>query len=112
LAYKKRDYEKHKEDISAHHKQYRGTPVGYLRQTYHNIVLRCSSSDQNPKNESYRKRGIANKFASVTEFIDYVLNDLKINPVGLQIDRIDNRKHYEKGNIRFVTPKENSNNRG
>ena len=41
----------------------------------------------------------------------YVIDELRVDPRGLQIDRIDNDGHYEKGNIRFVTCVENNNNR-
>lgn len=43
--------------------------------------------------------------------MNYVVDILKVDPRGFDIDRIDNNGHYEKGNIRFVTHKENCNNR-
>lgn len=39
------------------------------------------------------------------------MNELKIDPRGLTIDRIDNSGNYEKGNIQFITHKENNQNR-
>ena len=41
---------------------------------------------------------------SMNEFIEHILNDL-------QIERIDNSGHYEKGNIKLTTAKEQANNR-
>ena len=38
-------------------------------------------------------------------------DELKVDPRGLEIDRINNDGHYEPGNIRFVTRKENLANR-
>jgi len=91
-------------------RKYFSTPIGILRRTFYNINYRCN----NPKDKAYKHyggRGIQNKFSSSQEFIDYVVNVLKVSPQGLQIDRIDNNGHYEKGNIRFVTHKENQNNK-
>ena len=71
---------------------------------------RCS----NPKRKAYERyggRGIKCLFNSPDEFINYVINELQIDPRGLQIDRINNNGHYEPGNIRFVTSKINNNNR-
>ena len=88
----------------------RETIKGCLRGRFHDIQKRCT----NPNCEAYGcygGRGIKNKFKSAREFIDYVVNELQVDPRGLQIDRIDNNGNYEPGNIRLVTAKENCNNR-
>ncbi|KKK52272.1 hypothetical protein LCGC14_3106590 [marine sediment metagenome] len=90
--------------------KYYNTIAGRLRQVFNDIKQRCD----NPNCESFENyggRGIKNKFGSLDEFRDYVTNELKVDPRGLQVDRIDNDGHYEKGNIRFVTAKVNMNNR-
>lgn len=94
--------------------RYRNTFNGHLHSLYGNIRFRCN----NPTAVNYLcygGRGIWCKFLSFNEFRDYVVNDLNIKKLeqikGLQIDRIDNNGHYEPGNIRFVTAKENTNNR-
>ncbi len=84
--------------------------MGHLRRVFAAIKHRCN----NPSNgafKNYGGRGIQNKFSSVDEFVDYVVNKLQVDPRELHIDRINNNGHYEKGNIRFVTCKENNNNK-
>ncbi|HDY86673.1 MAG TPA: hypothetical protein ENH82_00985 [bacterium] len=100
----------HKEQKRMCDKSYRGTVIGYLRSVYGHIKARCT----NPKVHNYYRyggRGIKNLFKSSDELADYVVNELQVDPRGLQIDRIDNDGHYEKGNIRFVTCSENCKNR-
>lgn len=90
-------------------REYRNTISGHLRHIFNDMKYRCT----NPKNAGYKYyggRGIKLKFTS-DEFVNYVINELKINPIGLEIDRINNNGHYERGNIRFVTHQKNSNNR-
>lgn len=113
--YKYRRTEKSKEQHQKYHKEHYRTIKGYLWRVFNNMKQRCTD----PRHFNYRRyggRGIRILFESVEEFIDYVVNDLGYDTYnkikGLQIDRIDNDGHYEKGNIRFVTAKENSNNRG
>ena len=92
-------------------KKYNSTIRGCLVRRYHAMVNRCI----NPKCEDYKNyggRGIECKFESIDDFRDYVMNELQVDPRGLDIDRIDNDGHYEKGNIRIVTHLENSRNRG
>lgn len=92
-------------------KKYCSTIRGCLTRVYHNIKQRCD----NPKCKAYKnygKRGIKNKFKSANELMNYVVNELRIDPRGLQIDRVDNGGNYEKGNIRFVTNLENLKNKG
>lgn len=90
-------------------KKYYATTNGYLRNIFSSILNRCN----NPKERMYYRyggRGIKMYFTS-DEFVNYVINELQIDPRGLDCDRIDNDGHYERGNIRFVTHKENCQNR-
>ena len=63
---------------------------------------RCDNPD-NSKFKHYGGRGIECRFESNQEFVDYVINELKVDPRGLEIHRINNDGHYEKGNIEFLT---------
>ena len=90
--------------------KYYSTVNGCLHSKYDCMLRRCNEpSAVNYKD--YGGRGIKVCFESVNEFVNYVVNILQVDPHGLQIDRIDNDGNYERGNIRFVTPKVNSNNR-
>ncbi len=106
LEYQRQYREANKEKII----EYRTSVRGYLRIVYGAMVNRCI----NPKKHNYTRyggRGIKVCFTS-NEFVDYVINELQVDPRGLQIDRIDNDGDYERGNIRFVTNKVNCQNRG
>ncbi len=84
---------------------------GYLRIVFSGMNRRCTD----PEHKSYKWYGgcgIRVCFKSFDDFFDYVTNDLKIDPRGLTIDRIDNSGNYEKGNIRFVSQAENNRNKG
>lgn len=72
------------------------------------IKARCL----NPNNRAYKNYGgrgikICNRWLEFTNFY----KDMGDRPEGLQIDRINNDGPYSKKNCRWVTPKENSNNR-
>ena len=93
-----------------YNKQYNQSLTGHLRVLWNSIRDRCT----NPKNiayEYYGGRGIQNKFEFFGVFYDYIVNVLTIDPRGLEIDRIDNDGHYERGNIRFVDTIGNRRNR-
>lgn len=60
---------------------------------------------------NYGGRGVKFNFSSIQEALDYYLTlpnikEYEINK-SLEIDRIDNNCHYEVGNVRVVTKKEN-----
>lgn len=89
--------------------KHRATLVGHLGQVFSDMNQRCNNPDRKDY-KYYGGRGIQNRFESLDGFRDYVTNVLKIDPRGLQIDRINNDGHYERGNIRFVTAKVNMGN--
>lgn len=114
IEYLRKYRQAHKIKAIEYDKEYRKTIKGYLHRRFQNVKNRCDNPNF-PSYKYYGGRGIKCLFKSVSEFINYVINVLGYNTIeklkGLQIDRIDNNSHYEPGNIRFVTPKENSNNR-
>ncbi len=110
-AGKYRTTDKGREAMRRGTKKYRTTLKGYLRQVFHAINRRCNS----PNCEGFKyygSRGIQNKFASLDEFRDYVVNELGITSIGLikglQIHRIDNNGDYVEGNIEFLTRTEHT----
>lgn len=90
--------------------KYHRTIKGHSRCVFKDMVRRCTDPEKHNYNR-YGGRGIKVFWKTADAFIDYVVNVLKIDPRGLQIDRIDNDGNYEPGNIRFVTNKENCQNR-
>jgi hypothetical protein len=65
---------------------------------------------QNPNNDNYADygdRGIEFRFGSFEEFYA----ELGPRPQGTSVDRIDVNGHYEPGNVRWATPKQQQNNR-
>ncbi len=117
-AVEKRYRDGHKLERLAYNKmwkrQNRKTIKGYLRNLFYGIKHRCDNSNS-CLYKYYGGRGIKCLFQSADKFINYVINNLGYNAYekikGLQIDRINNNGHYEKGNIRFATHQENCNNR-
>jgi hypothetical protein len=61
---------------------------------------------------NYGARGIKCLFTSCEEFVRWVLENLPHETYeGVQIDRKDNNRHYEPGNLRLVTQAENLRNK-
>ena len=89
--------------------RYNNTIAGHLRRVFGSMKQRCNDSNMHNYNR-YGGRSIKICFTS-DEFIDYVINKLRIDPRNLTIDRINNDGNYERGNIRFVTNKVNCQNR-
>lgn len=105
-----RQSEKIRESSNQAGKKYRTTIRGHLRQVFTDMRKRCT----NPARKDYKNyggRGIRICFESFDEFFNYTTGVLKIDPRGLQIDRINNNGNYDCGNIQFITHKANQQNK-
>ena len=70
----------------------------------------------NPKHRKYRRYGgrgikICERWMSFVNYIDDVIKEIGDCPDDMSLDRIDNDGNYEPGNIRWATPKQQTNNR-
>ena len=110
LKCKKIYYKKNKHAANLHSYEYYRTVKGRLRRTFASMKHRCENPEY-AQFKYYGGRGIKCLFKSSEEFVNYVINELKIDPRGLQVDRKNNNGHYEPGNVQFVTAKENALNR-
>lgn len=107
--YQSHPRKKQQKQMKQYNRQYYATLRGYLRHVWNHMNTRCN----NPKHPQYKDwggRGIQVKFACFEDFFNYV-KELKAEPRGLTIDRINNDGHYQRGNIRFVSRTENCRNR-
>jgi hypothetical protein len=79
-----------------------------LRNVWRLMIRRCES----PKDTSFKDyggRGI--KICERWHNFDNFYADMGVRPVGMQIDRIDNNGNYEPGNVRWVTPPQQTRNK-
>jgi len=80
----------------------KGQPQSVELNAYHAAKMRCVNPN-NPAFNNYGGRGIEFRFDSFEEF----LADIGEKPTPQHsLDRINNDGHYEKGNVRWATPKE------
>jgi hypothetical protein len=72
--------------------------------------VRCCSKAA-PNYKYYGGRGIRFDFNSIQEAVQWVKDNIGPRPAHKQIDRIDNERHYEPGNLRWATKSEQMFNR-
>lgn len=81
----------------------------WLDKRVHAARQRCVYQ-RDPGYKHYGARGVQFKFESVRACCDWIMKNLSLDE-DKEIDRIDNNGHYEVGNIKFSTRRQNQNNR-
>lgn len=76
-----------------------------LRLRAHNAIARCTDLTH-PRYDDWGGRGIKVGFATIEQFVEYLLTLPGHDNQKLFLDRENNDGHYEPGNLRFVTPSE------
>jgi len=76
-----------------------------LYPTWQQMMYR-TSNPKHPRFKDYGGRGIVvcEQWRDVTTFIGWILANLGPRPDGCTLDRIDNDRGYEPGNMRWATP--------
>ena len=93
------------------HRQTHGETNTYMFRTWENMRRRCRGCWNNQR---WRDKGVTvcpeweNDYSA---FADYVRSHLGERPEGYSLDRIDNERGYEPGNIRWATAKQQAENR-
>ncbi len=85
---------------------------GMARTPVYRVWMSMRSRCNNPNDQAFANYGgrgivVCERWADFANFIA----DMGVRPKGFQIDRIDNDGNYEPGNCRWVTAKQNLNNK-
>lgn len=86
---------------------------GFKYNNYNAMIQRC----HNPASQAYGDYGARGIEVyppwreSFERFVDDLYNEIGRRPKGLQLDRADNSKGYEPGNLRWATRTEQANNK-
>lgn len=83
----------------------------------HWLYQRCQAQQdrcRNPNSTSFERyggRGVRFNFAGPNEAATWIAENIGVADPSMELDRIDNSGHYEPGNLRWVHPVVNMNNR-
>jgi len=77
--------------------------------SYFNMIARCTKPS-NKRYSDYGGKGIIVCDRWLESFTNFI-SDMGVCPDGMQIDRIDNNGNYEPSNCRWISPKDNMENR-
>lgn len=111
IEYEKEYRRTHKTKANKYRRKYNSTLIGCLRRRLADIKSRCD----NPNHYVYRDyggRGIKCLFKSVDDFMNHILDDLKPDPRGFNVARINSDGNYEPGNVYLITNSNSQTKRG